>query len=62
MQLLNFLLKIVTLSHNIRKSSPWEIQTTVFTMMSEVFSRVGTSLPPDHWQSAVDVSIFCLHD
>ncbi|CAI9274657.1 unnamed protein product [Lactuca saligna] len=54
MQLLNFLLKTVTLSHNIRKSSPWEIQTTVFTMMSEVFSRVGTSLPPDHWHTAVD--------
>ncbi|KAL4570566.1 hypothetical protein LXL04_026222 [Taraxacum kok-saghyz] len=49
-QLLDFLLKTVTLSQN----SPWEFQTTVLTMISEVFSRVGTSLPAHHWQSTVD--------
>ncbi|KAI3501532.1 hypothetical protein L1887_29403 [Cichorium endivia] len=49
-QLLDFLLKTVTLSQN----SPWEIQTTAFTMISEVFSRIGTSLPAHHWQSTVD--------
>ncbi|KAI3727828.1 hypothetical protein L6452_16448 [Arctium lappa] len=38
----------------LRKNSLWEIQTTAFTMISEILSRVGTSLPADHWQSTVD--------
>lgn len=41
----------------LQKNSLWEIQTTAFTMISEVFSRVGTSLQPEHWESTVDVSI-----
>ncbi|KAK9076613.1 hypothetical protein SSX86_004947 [Deinandra increscens subsp. villosa] len=37
-----------------QKSNLWEIQTTAFTMISEVFSRAGTSLAAHHWQSTVD--------
>ncbi|KAJ9549714.1 hypothetical protein OSB04_022257 [Centaurea solstitialis] len=36
------------------RNSLWEIQTTTFTMISEILSRVGTSLPAEHWQSTVD--------
>ncbi|GJU17487.1 HEAT repeat-containing protein 6 isoform X1 [Tanacetum coccineum] len=62
-QLLDFLIKTVSFSYNASPSAQkmihhknilWEIQTTAFTMISEVFSRVGTSLPADHWQSTVD--------
>ncbi|KAK1408968.1 hypothetical protein QVD17_41162 [Tagetes erecta] len=38
----------------LQKNSLWEIQTTAFTLISEVFSRAGTSLPAHHWQSTVD--------
>nr|GEU72704.1 hypothetical protein [Tanacetum cinerariifolium] len=63
MQLLDFLIKTVSFSYNacpsslkmiLHKNSLWEIQTIAFTMISEVFSRVGTSLPADHWQSTID--------
>ncbi|KAI3787534.1 hypothetical protein L1987_42072 [Smallanthus sonchifolius] len=74
-QLLEFLLKIVSYSQNVlascflgniqgyplesrkiilQKNNLWEIQTTAFTMISEVFSRVGASLPAHIWQSTVD--------
>ncbi|KAL8253852.1 hypothetical protein R6Q59_032073 [Mikania micrantha] len=38
----------------LQKSNLWEIQTTAFSMISEVFSRAGTSLPAHLWQSTVD--------
>ncbi|XP_071692294.1 uncharacterized protein [Rutidosis leptorrhynchoides] len=63
-QLLDFLLKTVSFSQYVvspnlstrvlQKNNIWEIQTTSFTMISEVFSIVGTSLPVDHWQSTVE--------
>ncbi|XP_076881431.1 uncharacterized protein LOC143529544 [Bidens hawaiensis] len=75
-QLLEFLLKTVSVSQNVlascflgniqgypldhrktyfQKNSLWEIQTTSFTVISDIFSRVGTFLPARHWQSTVDV-------
>ncbi|KAM7531528.1 hypothetical protein LguiB_034938 [Lonicera macranthoides] len=36
-------------------NSLWEVQTTAFSMIGEVFSRVGASLPVDHWQSTIEV-------
>ncbi|KAI8026048.1 NPC intracellular cholesterol transporter 1 [Camellia lanceoleosa] len=34
-------------------NSLWEVQTITFTMVSEVFSRVGSSLSVDMWQSTI---------
>nr|XP_043638828.1 HEAT repeat-containing protein 6 isoform X2 [Erigeron canadensis] len=66
-QLLDFLLRTISLSQNfnqgypsesrnmiLEKNNSWEIQTTAFTMISEIFSRVGSSVPVDHWQSTID--------
>ncbi|KAL7221934.1 hypothetical protein ACSBR1_023804 [Camellia fascicularis] len=38
-----------------RYNSLWEVQTITFTMISEVFSRVGSSLSVDMWQSTIQV-------
>ncbi|KAI7744521.1 hypothetical protein M8C21_023787 [Ambrosia artemisiifolia] len=38
----------------LQRNTLWEIQTTTCTMISEVFSRAGTSLPAHHWKSTVD--------
>ncbi|GFS44555.1 ARM repeat superfamily protein [Actinidia rufa] len=38
-----------------RCNSLWEVQTAAFTMISEVFSRVGSSLSVDIWQSTIQV-------
>lgn len=41
--------------------SVWEVHTTVFTMISEMYSRVGNILPVNSWISAVAVSMLLLH-
>lgn len=78
-QLVKFLLRIVSSSHaelysllhssgnqrytpEIGKRMPsynslWEVQTIAFTMIAAVFSRDGSSLPGDVWQSTMEVSI-----
>ncbi|KAM0015636.1 putative armadillo-like helical protein [Helianthus debilis subsp. tardiflorus] len=38
----------------LQRSNLLEIQTTAFTMISDVFSRSGTSLQAHHWKSTVD--------
>uniref|UniRef100_A0A5B7A0N8 Putative HEAT repeat-containing protein 6 n=1 Tax=Davidia involucrata TaxID=16924 RepID=A0A5B7A0N8_DAVIN len=38
-----------------RCNSLWEVQTVAFTMIGEVFSRVGSSFPVDIWQSTIEV-------
>ncbi|XP_057510262.1 uncharacterized protein LOC130792729 isoform X1 [Actinidia eriantha] len=38
-----------------RCNSLWEVQTAAFTMIGEVFSRVGSSLSVDIWQSTIQV-------
>ncbi|KAK4769164.1 hypothetical protein SAY86_027314 [Trapa natans] len=38
-----------------RLSSLWELQTLCFTMLGEAFSRVGSSISIDMWQSVVEV-------
>lgn len=40
--------------------SAWEVQTNIFTMISEVYMRVGTCLPVGCWQSTVEVCMNCL--
>ncbi|XVF12805.1 hypothetical protein REPUB_Repub08aG0151600 [Reevesia pubescens] len=76
-QLLNFLINIITSSHTDlislyrpsgnqksaiemgkkfpRDGSLWEVQTAVFTMLGEVYSRTGSSFPADIWQSTIQV-------
>lgn len=41
--------------------SVWKVQTTVFTMVSEMYIRVGNFLPVNQWLSAVVVSMLFLH-
>lgn len=36
-------------------NSLWEVQTTAFTMISDLFTRGGASLPVDNWQSTIEV-------
>lgn len=38
-----------------RYSSLWEVQALSFTMLGEAFSRAGSSLPVDIWQSTIEV-------
>ncbi|XP_059662080.1 uncharacterized protein LOC132308109 isoform X2 [Cornus florida] len=38
-----------------RYNSLWEVQTVAFTMIGEVFSRVGSSFPLETWQSTIEV-------
>lgn len=38
-----------------RYSSLWEVQTTVFTMLGDSFSRAGTLFPVEVWQSTLEV-------
>ncbi|XAR71521.1 hypothetical protein NMG60_11028837 [Bertholletia excelsa] len=67
-ELINFLLSIVTYSHtelfgssyafeigksNLKHNGLWEVQTTTFSMIGELFSRAGSSLSTDTWQSTV---------
>ncbi|KAL3830375.1 hypothetical protein ACJIZ3_019177 [Penstemon smallii] len=68
-QLLSFLLQVVGcfqgestyssyLSDNYIVSgynSVWEVLTVAFIMIGEVYSRVGSSLPVDAWQSTIEV-------
>ncbi|XP_055822666.1 uncharacterized protein LOC129891362 isoform X2 [Solanum dulcamara] len=69
MQLLNFLLRIVSNlqleSSNLSNSrgkknisgynSLWEVEIVAFTMIGELYSRYGSSLPVDTWQSTVEI-------
>jgi len=71
MQLLNFLLRIVSslqpeasnLSNSRGKknisgyNSLWEVEIVAFTMIGELYSRYGSSLPVDTWQSTIEVGI-----
>ena len=44
-------------------SSLWEVYTVMFTMLGEVFEKVGSSLSADVWQSTIEVGVFlCLVD
>ncbi|KAL6986551.1 hypothetical protein U1Q18_019909 [Sarracenia purpurea var. burkii] len=36
-------------------NSLWEVQTATFSMIGEIFSREGSSLPVDIWQSTIKV-------
>ncbi|GMI85715.1 hypothetical protein like AT4G38120 [Hibiscus trionum] len=36
-----------------RNGSLWEVQTTSFTMLGELYSRTGSSFPLDIWQSTI---------
>lgn len=38
-----------------RYSSLWEVQTTVFTMLGDSFSRAGSFFPVEVWQSTMEV-------
>ncbi|KAL5833246.1 hypothetical protein ACOSQ3_016920 [Xanthoceras sorbifolium] len=38
-----------------RYTSLWDIQTLVYTMLGEAFSRAGSSFPVDIWQSTIEV-------
>ncbi|KAK9275882.1 hypothetical protein L1049_023156 [Liquidambar formosana] len=38
-----------------RSSTLWEVLTITFTMIGEVFSRLGSSFPVDIWQSTIGV-------
>ncbi|XP_017973347.1 PREDICTED: HEAT repeat-containing protein 6 isoform X1 [Theobroma cacao] len=38
-----------------RYGSLWEVQTTTFTMLGEVYSRTGSSFPVDTWQSTIQI-------
>ncbi|GLT64682.1 hypothetical protein SLA2020_371600 [Shorea laevis] len=38
-----------------RQCSLWEVQTTVFTMLGDAFSRAGSSFPVEIWQSTIEV-------
>lgn len=39
----------------------WEVQKTAFTIIGEVYSKVGQSLQVDIWQSTVEVHVlFCI--
>ncbi|XP_031397671.1 HEAT repeat-containing protein 6 isoform X2 [Punica granatum] len=38
-----------------RSGSLWEVQTLCFTMLGEAFSRVGSLIPIDTWQSVIEV-------
>ncbi|KAK9742008.1 hypothetical protein RND81_03G142900 [Saponaria officinalis] len=39
----------------VHQISLWKVQTTAFSMIDEAFSRVGSSLPIEIWQSVVEV-------
>ncbi|XP_047270781.1 uncharacterized protein LOC107856546 isoform X2 [Capsicum annuum] len=68
-QLLNFLLRIVSslqqeagnLSNSRGKkklsgyNSLWEVETVAFTVIGELYSRFGSSLPVDTWQSTIEI-------
>ncbi|PKI69488.1 hypothetical protein CRG98_010121 [Punica granatum] len=41
-----------------RSGSLWEVQTLCFTMLGEAFSRVGSLIPIDTWQSVIEVPSF----
>ncbi|OIS99369.1 hypothetical protein A4A49_26410 [Nicotiana attenuata] len=72
LQLLNFLLRIVSslqpeasnLSNSRGKkkisgyNSSWEVEIVAFTIIGELYSRFGSSLPVDTWQSTIEVEIF----
>ncbi|TXG50166.1 hypothetical protein EZV62_022690 [Acer yangbiense] len=36
-------------------TSLWDVQTLVYTMLGEAFSRAGSSFPVDIWQSTIEV-------
>ncbi|CAK7357536.1 unnamed protein product [Dovyalis caffra] len=38
-----------------KSSSLWEVYTVAFTMLAEVFEKVGSSFPADIWQSTIEV-------
>lgn len=43
-----------------RLGSLWELQTLCFTMLGEAFSRVGSSIPVDIWESVIEVGKFSI--
>ncbi|KAJ8562353.1 hypothetical protein K7X08_011644 [Anisodus acutangulus] len=69
LQLLNFLLRIVsslqTEASNLSNSrgkkkisgynNLWEVEVVAFTMIGELYSRFGSSLPVDTWQSTIEI-------
>ncbi|KAK4368899.1 hypothetical protein RND71_012691 [Anisodus tanguticus] len=69
LQLLSFLLRIVSslrpeasnLSNSRGKkkisgyNSLWEVEVVAFTMIGELYSRYGSSLPVDTWQSTIEI-------
>ncbi|XP_070018456.1 uncharacterized protein [Nicotiana sylvestris] len=69
LQLLNFLLRIVSnlqpeasnLSNSRGKkkisgyNSSWEVEIVAFTIIGELYSRFGSSLPVDTWQSTIEI-------
>uniref|UniRef100_A0A2P2LUC3 Uncharacterized protein MANES_17G015000 n=1 Tax=Rhizophora mucronata TaxID=61149 RepID=A0A2P2LUC3_RHIMU len=38
-----------------RYSNLWQVQTIALTMLGEAFVRIGSSFPPDIWQSTIEV-------
>lgn len=39
-------------------SSLWEVYTVAFTMLGDVFEKVGSSFSADVWQSTIEVGVF----
>lgn len=75
LQLTGVLLSIISLLHvellnvnqsgdsgfvNLKHSSLWDMQTTAFSNLGRVLTRIGSTISADLWQSIVEVR-FILH-